>query len=177
MYQWGQQHTMPYRRRRPMRRSLTPVQSFKKVLNQAPTSESVTTHELNLSTGTDSVAAGQTSATDAAVPTGSIIKYFEIQYSCANLVSVALFLHMSIQQTRSGQIAIAPNAVGGDPQRNQVHFLKMSQIGKDQNANYIFRFKIPKKFQRVREGDNWKFVWANDQICTDALQVIYKFYR
>ena len=166
-------------RRRMMRRMVqrAPVQSFKKVLNQAPASETVATHELNLSVGTDSVAAGQTTAVDGAVPTGSVIKFIEIQYSVSNLAAVSLFVHMSIQQTRSGQLAIAPNATGGDPQRNQVHFLKQVSVGKEQNANYLFRFKVPKKFQRVREGDAWKFVYANDQVMTDAIQVIYKFFR
>lgn len=166
-------------RRRSRRGSLgTVVQSYKKVLNFAPASHAAAGNIHNvIMTGVDSVAAGQTGPTDQNVPTGSLVKYIEIQHSFVNLVSVASFMHIAIQRTHSGQVPIAANAVGGNPQRNQVMHLQMVNLGADQNGNRKYGFKIPKKYQRVREGDNWVFTVVCDTIWTDALQVIFKFYR
>lgn len=167
------------RRRRYTRRSTGQViQSFKKVINDAPASRaSATVIPFIVVQGVDSVAAGQTTATDVQVPTGSVIKAIEFQYTVANLVSIASNHWISIQHLRSGQTRIAPNAVGGNPQRNQVHFQKLFNVGKDQNSNHTIKFLIPKKYQRVREGDSWEFVAYGDTIHTSGIQVIYKFYR
>ncbi len=154
------------------------IQSYKKVLNFAPTSRAAGSEISQvLATGTDSVAAGQTGVIDSAVPTGSIIKAFIIQYSMANLVNIALFHHITVQHLRSGQTPLASNVVGGSPQRNQVHKQFLKQTGGTQTMNLQFIFKIPKKFQRVRDGDRWMFSYQGSQVYTDALQVIYKFYR
>lgn len=170
---------MPYRRRRrAMRSTGNVIQSFKKVLNYAPASRAAAVKlDAPLVIGVDSIAAGQTSATDADVPTGSVVKFIEIQYATTNLVAIASHMHISIQHLRSGQSTIVPNAIGGNPQRNQVHFQMLYSMGKEQNQNKVLRFKIPKKFQRVREGDQWMFTRIPDTIITDATQVVYKFYR
>lgn len=154
------------------------IQSFKKVLNTAPTSRAASTNIVyDLVSGVDSVAAGQTGVIDDQVPTGSVIKEIIIQYSVINLVSVAMFNNISIQHLRSGQTSISPIVVGGNPQRNQVHLQKMKSVGQDQQRDYEIRFKIPRKYQRVREGDKWVLTSLCNQIFTDNLQVIYKFYR
>lgn len=167
------------RRRSYSRRMVSaPIQSFKKVINHAPASRvASTTINMEIANGVDSVAAGQTSAIDVNVPTGSVIKYIDIQYSAQNLVNVAAFLWTSIIQLRSGQGNVAPNVVGGDPQRNQVHHQDFRCIGQNQNVNVRIRFKIPKRFQRVRDGDKWRFLSLGDQVHTSAAQIIYKFYR
>ncbi len=154
------------------------IQSYKKVLNFAPTSRAAST-KLNqiLTTGTDSVAAGQTGVTDSAVPTGAVIKYIEISFSVANLVNVSQFFWYTIQMVHTGQSSVAPRVVGGNAQRNQVFHQVQFMVGQSQNSNHMFRFKIPKKFQRVREGDKWQLVFESDQVFTEACQVIYKFYR
>lgn len=168
-------------RSRPMgrRSGVRPViQSFKKVLFVAPASRAAAT-SLNqvLTEGEDSIAAGQTGATDAGVPTGSMIKYIEIQYAVTNLVAIASHMTLSIQRTHSGQAPIVSNAIGGSPQRNQVHLMKMYNIGQNQNSNHTIRFKVPAKYQRVREGDKWQINRVCDTVFTDAILVIYKFYR
>lgn len=164
------------RRRSHMPRNV--VQSFKKVINHAPASIAAATRtNYNASTGTDSVAAGQTSATDTAVPTGSVIKYIEFQYSVTNLVGIASHHWISVQLTHSGQTPINPDVIGGNPNRNQVHYQLMYNVGQDQNSNHIVKFKVPKRFQRVREGDIWRLVTISDTITTQACQIIYKFYR
>ncbi len=170
---------MPYHRRR--RRMSSPravIQSFKKVLNFAGTSHvSNTVIQFPLSDGTDSVAAGQTGPIDPQVPTGSVIKYIEIQYSFVNLTSVSQMTHVAIQKLHAAQALVDPRLVGGNPQRNQVFFQQLFMVGKDQNSNHVYRFKVPKKYQRVREGDRWFFTVISDQVFSDALQCIYKFYR
>lgn len=164
--------------RRRSRSPRTVVQSYKKVLNYAPASRLASTNQVyGLSTGVDSVAAGQTSAIDDNVPTGSIIKQIEIQYSTQNLVNVAAFLWISIQRIHSGQGQVNPQTVGGNPQRNQVHFQRLRSMGQNQNVDNTIIFKVPKKFQRVREGDAWQLVTQCSEVFTDACQVIYKFYR
>lgn len=154
------------------------VQSYKKVINHAPASRAASTIlNFALSEGVDSVAAGQTGPTDVNVPTGAVIKYIEIQYVDVNLVAIASIRHVSIQKLHQGQSTINPALVGGNAQRNQVHMQQMFSVGQNQNSNHVYRFKIPKKFQRVREGDKWQFVVFGDSIHTSAVQAIYKFYR
>ncbi len=173
---------MPYHRfSRPMgrRSSLgTVIRSYKKVLNFAAASHvAATVIESVLVTGVDAIAPGQASPTDGAVPTGSSLKYILIQYSAANATSALAFLHYSVQRLLSGQAAVSPLVVGGNPQRNQVHIQGMTTIGANQNTNRTIKFKIPKKYQRVREGDRWIFNRSADLLWGDAVQIIYKFYQ
>ncbi len=154
------------------------IQSYKKVINEAPTSRAAgAVIALNIARGVDSVAAGQTGPIDADVPTGSVIKFIEIQYSVTNLVAVSLFHFISIQLILNGQSGIAPDVVGGSAQRNQVHFQTTYSVGKEQNSTRIFRFKIPKRFQRMREGMIWQFSRIGSAVYADNVQAIYKFYR
>ncbi len=154
------------------------IQSFKKIINDAPASRiSGSSIQTTLSTGVDSIAAGQTGPVDANVPTGSLIKFFEIQWSMGNVSGGNNFFNVIIMQVHSGQSIVAPNVVGGSALRNQVFFQQAFQIGTDQNGSRIYRFKVPKKFQRVREGDSWRFIRQGDATYSDAVQVIYKFYR
>ncbi len=166
--------------RRRSRRSSFPravIQSYKKVLNYAPTSQSTSLIPKALSVGTDSVAAGQTSVTDTAVPTGAIIKFFEIQYTAVNLAAAHCVINVAIQLVHSGQPTMDPTVVGGSPRRNQIHFQALIGMGLQQNSNHVYRFKIPKKYQRVREGDVWQFITKANAVHSDAAQIIYKFYR
>ncbi len=168
-------------RRRNHRRTMAVrniVQSFKKVINDAPASRlSATSIQTTLSTGVDSVAAGQTGPTDSNVPTGSVIKFFEIQWSMGNVSGGNNFFNVAIMQVHTGQSIVAPNVVGGSALRNQVFHQDAFQIGTDQNGSRKYRFKVPPKFQRVREGDSWRFIRQGDATFSDAVQVIYKFYR
>lgn len=117
------------------------------------------------------------SAANNEVPTGAIVTGIDIQGSVTNLVAISAYVWISIQQVRSGQSAISPRSAGGDPQRNQVFRQLTRMLGKDQNNNWHIKFRIPKKFQRVREGDNWILTVESDQINGENWQFIYKFYR
>ncbi len=168
---------MPFHRRRSRPRMGPVVQSYKKVLNFAPASHSAGGFNFTLVTGVDSISGGQGTPTDALVPTGSIVKFIEIQYAVQNLTALANFMFVSVQSLNSGQTVIAPNVVGGNPQRNQVHYQMVRGTGPNQNSNYVIRFKIPKKYQRVREGSSWNFRVESTTTFSDVVQVIYKFYR
>lgn len=177
MYRYHTQ-SMYRRRRRRVSRPRSVTQTFKKVLNHAPLSVAAGTQTTyNLSTGQDSVAAGQTSATDQNVPTGSVITSFDIQVSLSNLVSIASFVWITVQRLDNGQTAVDGQAVGGDPQRNQVHLQIQRSLGKDQNRDIVIPFAVPKKFQRVKEGSSWIVTVKCDTIRTQAVQAIYKFLR
>ncbi len=162
------------RRTRPMGQV---VQSYKKVLNFAPVSQGAGSRNIIFTIGQDSVAAGQTTPTDANIPTGAVVKFVEIQMSLGQIVGGAVFAHCSIQQIRSGQSSIPSNIIGGNPQRNQVFHQFMYQLGINQNFNRTIKFKVPGRFQRVREGDFWVFEITTSNTLTQAFQIIYKFYR
>ncbi len=165
---------------RRFRRSYGPrpvIKSYKKVLNFAPVSRGAAAnfeHEMVL--GVDSLSPGQGSVTDGTVSTGSNLKFIEIQYSAVNLAAASCFINISIQLLHSGQSIVSPIIVGGNAQRNQVHHLLQFSMGQGQNSNHIFKFKIPRRFQRVREGDSWNFVTRGTANFTEDLMIIYKFY-
>ncbi len=153
------------------------VQSYKKIIFRVNASfvSGFQTEELVL--GVDGIAAGQTSATDVNVPTGSIIKFFEVQFTANNAVATPCYLNCTLQYRLSNQPAINPNNMGGDNQRNQCLHMDLFSVGQDQNSTHKFKFKIPKQFQRVREGMKWTLVWSNSATINRELQCIYKFYR
>ncbi len=153
------------------------IKSYKKVLNFAGTSQSVGNHTDVMTNGVDSVAIGQTGPTNASIPTGSSVKYIEIQYSGYNGINAAVFVHFSIQLLHNGQSIVDPRLVGGNPQRNQVLHQDLATIGQLQSFNRKFKFKIPKRFQRVRDGDSWEFVYHNSGVINDIKQIIYKVYQ
>ncbi len=153
------------------------VQSYKKVLFIAEGSQTSGFDSKVIASGVDSVAAGQTSATDGAIPTGSILKFFEIQFAISNLVSTPCYINCTIQYKLATQSFIDPVLVGGNAQRNQVLHMDMYSVGANQNSNHKFKFKVPKQFQRVREGMQWAVVWRTNASINRQMQFIYKFYR
>ncbi len=160
------------------RRSMSVVQSFKKIINTAPASVAASTAvNFVASTGQDSVAAGQTSAVDTNVPTGSVIKFIEWQFSIQNLVNVAAYCWIILVRLDSGQTAPSPQTVGGSPVRNQVHRQLFFTVGQNQNVNRTIRFPVPAKYQRVKEASTWRLRVESDQVSSMGCQTIYKFLR
>ncbi len=162
-------------RRNPMSRAV--VRTYKKVLDFAPASHGAGTKvNFDFVVGTDSIASGQTSVTDATVPTGCILDYVEIQYSVANLAAVAAFIFVSLQNRVSGQSAtVSPRTVGGDDQRNQVHHQMLRSIGEGQNMTFVYKWRVPKHLKRIRENSIYSWVIESPVAITDACQVIYKY--
>lgn len=127
--------------------------------------------------GVDSVAAGQVSATDANVPTGCHVKFIEVQFAVHNSVETPCFVNCSVQYILQSQTSQNPDLLGGNAQRNQVIHQDMFSVGALQNSTHKFKIKIPKRFQRIKEGTQWLLVWSNTATVNRALQVVYKFYR
>ncbi len=153
------------------------IQSFKKVINYAGVSQAAGNRDLPITNGQDSVAAGQTSPTDTSVPTGSVVKFIEVQIALGQIVGGSVLVHYSMQLLHNGQTTVASNVVGGSPQRNQVFRQYSFSLGINQNFNRTIAFKIPSRFQRIREGDLWILQITTSNTLTQQFQMIYKFYR
>ncbi len=153
------------------------VQSFKKVILFVDASYGAGFNNQVIVTGIDSVAAGQTGKTDTNVPTGSIVRFFEVQFAANNATGVPAYINCTIQYILSGQNFVDPDLIGGHAQRNQVLHMDLFSVGQNQNSTHKFKFKIPPKFQRVREGMKWAMVWGNTASINNKTQIIYKFYR
>ncbi len=153
------------------------VQSQKVVLNFLDASFSAGFSTEQLAVGVDAVAAGQTSVTDANIPTGSMLKFIEVQFAVNNAAATAAYVTCSLQYKLVGQSFIDPSVVGGSKQRNQVLHMDLFSVGQNQNSTHKFKFKIPKGFQRIREGMSWGLTWNNSQTVNRRALVIYKYYR
>ncbi len=166
------------RRPRSRSRGIRPViQSYKKSLIFADASFIAGFQAENIAEGDDTKVAGQISATDSDVPTGSMVKWFEVQFAANNSVAVPNYVNCTIQYKLVGQSFIDPDLVGGNKQRNQVLHADLFSVGDSQNSTHKFKFKVPKQFQRLREGMIWALVWGNTATLNRKVQIIYKFYR
>ncbi len=150
--------------------------TYKKVLNFIPASFGAGFTNQVLVNGKDNQTLNQTSNTDGNVPTGSIVKYLEIQFAVANLIEGACFINCSIQYKLDGQSFVDPDAMGGDASRNQCLHQELYSVGGFQNSTHKFKFKVPKRFQRVREGMQWSLTWSRSASVSAATQIIYKIH-
>lgn len=154
----------------------TVIQSIKQIKQEAPAGLAAgVQNNFNIVKGVADYTGPD--ANNFEVPVGCVIKSINIQLAFQNLVNIAAFYWVSVQHVRSGQSVIDPRTAGGDPQRNQVFKQIFGCVGLNQNVNLKFQFKIPGKFQRVRDGDFWTVTLECDQVSTQAGQFIYKFYR
>ncbi len=151
------------------------VNTYKKVLHFVNASFGAGFTNDFLVQGQDNISPKQTSNVDGAVPTGSRIKFIEVQFAAANNVATPIYVNCTLQYKLGGQAFIDPNTVGGHNQRNQVLHMDLFSVGNGQNSTHKFKFKIPKKFQRVREGMDWALVWRTNGTLNRELQAIYKF--
>ncbi len=150
------------------------VKTYKKVILHAEASFTAGFQNEAIATGVDSIAIGQTSASDVNVPTGARIKYFEVQFAANNSVATPCFVNCTIQYVLNAQTFLDPDLVGGHARRNQVLHMDLFSIGDDQNSTHKFKFKVPKQFQRLREGMQWGLVWRNSATVNREVQIIYK---
>jgi len=148
--------------------------TYKKVLNYAEASFAAGQRSEDLIQGQDSLAIGQTTATDASVPSGARVTFVEIQFPVTNATNQTAYINTCLMYTLTGQAAIDPDLVGGAPLRNQVLHQELFSVGFNQNSTHKFRLKIPKKYQRVRDGMKWRFIWSNSNTVNRRLQIIYK---
>ncbi len=150
------------------------MRTYKKQLNYVIVSSALVTAD-NLAVGVDSLAIGQTSITDANVPTGTRIRGFLIQLSITNPGTTSVEWGANVQYLLSGQAAnVPPLAVGGNPQRNQVIKSWHGIIAQDSMTNLNVYVKLPKQFQRIKEGTLWRIVIDSSAAREQAIQVIYR---
>ncbi len=170
------QLVVPYRRSTRRRQGLNPVQSYKQVTVDGPASRAPATNITHsLVIGVDNYTGP--SANNNEVPTGAKVMSLLLLLCFGSIASPATTLHFTLQLLRSGQGIVTPGAVGGNPQRNQVLYTEMLFVTADQSLNQVVRIKIPKMFQRIREGDVWQLVYSGDTTFTSVTQSIYKFFR
>ncbi len=173
------QLVVPFHYRRGGRRSSnlgSIVQSFKQITVDGPASRSAATNIVHdFLKGVDNYD-GPT-ALNNEVPTGAKVMSVYIMATFTNLVSVSSLLHFMIGCRRAGQTFPTGGAVGGSNSRNLIIHTAMVFLGHDQNNNYVFRIKIPRIYQRIREGDTFSLLYRADTVFASATQVIYKFYR
>lgn len=153
------------------------IRSKKYVIDEAEASETAGLHSFFMATGTDNTTLGQSSATDNAVPVGSRIKIFDLRAVFGNLVAVNDFVYWSIQRRVSGQSGINPLSPGGNPLIKNILLSGLFSVGKEQNKTLHIRYKVPKRFQRLGDGDVWTFSYNLGQITTTAKQVVYKVFQ
>ncbi len=165
-----------YSRRRSQRRMQPVIQSYKQITVDGPASRAAATTIFHVFVAGIDNYAGPTAA-NKEVPTGAVVKYITILASFTNLVSISALLHFNVVCQRSGMVTPTPGAVGGEPTRNTVIHTAMMFIGKEQNTNIRLQIKIPKIYQRIREGDQYVLAYRTDAVFASATQVIYKFYR
>lgn len=152
------------------------MKTFKKVLNYGIASTTLIVADAAV-VGVDSTALGQTGPGDANVPTGSVIKAIRVQAGFGNQsTTVAMHVGVNMQYQLGGQATVLnPLAQGGSTQRNQVIKSWMFVLAPLEHRNIDVLIKIPKKFQRVREGMQWKLVHDSAGVSrTYATQMIVK---
>lgn len=153
------------------------TRSSKYIVDQAEASEAVGQHSFTLALGTDNDSLGQSSATDSAVPTGSKIRLFDLRAVFGNLVAINDFVYWCIQRRTSGQSVLNPVSPGGNPLRKNILLSGLFSVGKEQNKTLHIRYKVPKRYQRIADGDSWTFTYNLGQITTTAMQVVYKVFQ
>jgi len=150
------------------------MRTFKKVINHIIVSSALLTNDI-LAIGVDSVALGQTSITDGQVPTGTKIRGFLISFGVGNVGTSNMEVGICLEYLVSGQtLGNSPLSVGGNPQRNQVIRQWHANVAQDTNFNRTEYVKIPKQFQRMREGMIWRLNMESSESRTMSSQTIYK---
>ncbi len=152
------------------------MRTYKKILNYGIASTTALVAD-NITKGVDSLAIGQTGPSDADVPTGWKIRGVRVQAGFGNQsTTIAMHVGVCIQYRLSGQTAtVDPLAQGGHAQRNQVIKSWMFVLAPQEHRNIDTYVKIPKQFQRIKEGMIWTFAHSSAGVTrTYADQLIYK---
>ncbi len=88
--------------------------------------------------------------------------------------ATANFVVWSIQRSLSGQSIVNPVSAGGNPLRKNILLTGMVGLGAGQNNGIHIKFRIPKRFQRIGDGDAWSIVNNNGLATSAQYYIIYK---
>ncbi len=153
-----------------------PIQSYKQISVDGPASRAAATNIQHVfAQGVDNYTGP--SATNNEVPTGAKLITIDLQLAFSQLVAVSSNIVFSVQVIGPAQGVVTPNAQGGNSMRNQVIYTRNFFCGKEQNTNFHLRLKIPRVYQRVKEGTLYMLVYRADTVFASVTQAIYKFYR
>ncbi len=152
------------------------TRNSKNIVDEIQATSGTTKKTWSVVLGTDDATLGQTNGQDIAVPTGAKIKQISFLTCWGNITGVSAFCHWSIQKFHSGQASVNPQFQAGDPLRKNILMSGIICIGQFQNASLDIKYKIPKAFQRVADGDTWALV-TNSSVNVDTVkQAIYKVF-
>ncbi len=153
------------------------TRSAKYIVQVAAASEGAGLAAHTMCLGADNETLGQTSGLNAAVPVGCKIMLFDIRMPKVNLgAATANFIHWSIQLTRSGQAVVNPLSAAGNPLRKNIMLSGVLGLGAGQNNSLHIRYKVPKKFQRIADGDVWNIVNNNGLVVSAVYEFVYKVF-
>ncbi len=153
------------------------TRSAKYIVQSGPSTEAAGVIAVSIAVGTDNATLGQTGPTDVAVPVGSKITKIEMFMPKVNLgAATADFVTWSLQRTQTGQAIVNPISQAGNPLRRNVLLTGNLGLGAGQNNNLHIKYKIPKKYQRIGDGDVWNVVNNNGLATSAFYQFIYKVF-
>ena len=153
------------------------MRSVKYIVEVAAASESTGIQAATICTGVDNTTLGQTSVVDSDVPVGSKILVLDIRAPKVNLTAVAAFTHWSLQRQRTGQSVVNPISAGGNALRTNIMLSGVIAFGADQNNQFHIRYKIPKRMQRIGDGDKWVMVMNNTAAISTIYEFVYKVFQ
>ncbi len=149
------------------------VRTAKYIVVTAAASEASGTNAVTFMKGKDDTTLGQTSVTDNNVPVGARITKVEMFMPKVNLTATANFVTWSITRSLSGQAVINPVVAGGDPLRKNILLTGVVGLGDGQNNSLHVKWKVPRRFQRVGDGDLWIVVNNNESAVSTFYYFIY----
>lgn len=151
------------------------MRSVKYVIVDGPASAGAGTEVVSVALGVDNATLGQTGPTDGSIPTGARIESMDIFMPKVNLgAATANFITWTLQRTVQSQAVINPLAVAGSGLRKNVILTGVLGLGAGQNNQLHIKFKIPRKFQRMSDGDAWSIVNDNGLAVSVFYYIIYK---
>ncbi len=153
------------------------IVSNKYVVDEAESTEVAGLQVFQMALGVDGTTMSQTGVTDTSVPSGAKITKLDIRVSYSNLASLSAFVHWAIELRLSGQASINPITVGGSPLRTIVMLSGVKSVGDNQNQDIHIVYKIPPKFQRMKDGMQWQWTANLGQLMQTVKQVVYKVYQ
>ncbi len=160
-------------RRRGYPRPRNVIRTAKYIVVVGPASEATGTTVTPMILGADNAVLGQTGVTDITVPVGARVEKIEIFMPKIGLGAIGNFITWSVQHLVSGQAVISPIVAGGSPLRKNIILTGHVGLGQNQNNSIHVKFRIPKRFQRIGDGDAFQIVNHNHLAVTTDYYIIY----
>jgi len=153
------------------------TRSSKYIVQQAASSEAAGTQVVSMCLGADDAVLSQSGSADITVPVGAKVKELDIRMPKVNLgAATANFIHWTIQRIQPSQAVLSPILTAGSTLRRNVMLSGVIGLGAGQNNSLHVKYKIPKTFWRMGDGQSWQLVMDNGLACSTVYQIIYKVF-